>query len=199
VTVTRYSSVAGFLLALAMLTSVVALAIMTGVLRLPGGPVAAVPTPTPVTSATLEPAPTSSPEPTLPPQPTDTPAPTGEPGPTPALSPGGTHVVRENESLYSIGLLYGVPWELIALANELEDPYPIYVGQELVIPIPPEPSPGAPSYVVQAGDTMLDIAYKLGVDATELADFNDIEDWNTIYVGQVLLIPGEGQPSPSAS
>jgi hypothetical protein len=51
------------------------------------------------------------------------------------LNPGGTtHTVRSGETLYSIGQLYGVSWQSIAAANNISEPYTIYVGQVLIIP-----------------------------------------------------------------
>jgi len=44
-------------------------------------------------------------------------------------------------------------------------------------------------YVVQAGDTLLDIAIKYGVDTDELMYLNHITDPNAIQTGQILLIP----------
>ncbi|HEX6384143.1 MAG TPA: LysM peptidoglycan-binding domain-containing protein [Anaerolineae bacterium] len=56
--------------------------------------------------------------------------PVNTPGPNPEL----THVVRPGQTLFRISLLYGVRWERIAEANEIESPYTIYPGQTLVIP-----------------------------------------------------------------
>ncbi len=46
------------------------------------------------------------------------------------------HVVQEGETLYSIGVQYGVGYEAIALANGIDDSYIIHVGSELQIPAP---------------------------------------------------------------
>lgn len=46
----------------------------------------------------------------------------------------GTHVVQVGENLYRIGLLYGLPWTVIADANGISDPTSVYVGQTLIIP-----------------------------------------------------------------
>ena len=53
----------------------------------------------------------------------------------------------------------------------------------------------ASGYVVEEGDTLAEIAADHGVSTQELADANDIANPNRIYVGQVLVIPGE-QGSP---
>ena len=54
-------------------------------------------------------------------------------------------------------------------------------------PIPPE------AYTIQAGDTLLSIAYKFDMTVPELKAFNYLED-DTIVVGQALLIP---PPTPT--
>lgn len=56
--------------------------------------------------------------------------PVSTPGPTPDF----THEVKASETLFSISLRYGVSWQAIAEANEIDSPYVIYVGQTLVIP-----------------------------------------------------------------
>ena len=47
-----------------------------------------------------------------------------------------THVVQPGETLYSIGVLYGVGYEAIAAANNIDSNFIIHVGAELVIPAP---------------------------------------------------------------
>ncbi len=52
-------------------------------------------------------------------------------------------------------------------------------------------------YVVRPGDTMLAIAARNGLTATQLASANGLA-WNAwVYVGQRLTIPGAGQPAAS--
>ena len=52
------------------------------------------------------------------------------------------------------------------------------------------PPPLAGSYVVQPGDTLLEISQQRGVDQAEVARVNGITDPDLIYVGQVLRLPG---------
>ena len=67
-------------------------------------------------------------------------------------------------------------------------------------PVPPTPTtpPPAPTaapagvYVVQLGDTLTDIADRLGVSVQALADYNNIADPGQIFEGQELQIPPEG-------
>ena len=44
------------------------------------------------------------------------------------------HVVKPGETLYQIGMYYGVPAEQIAWANNLANPNMVYAGQTLCIP-----------------------------------------------------------------
>jgi LysM repeat protein len=63
---------------------------------------------------------------------------------------------------------------------------------------PPEQS-GSSYYVVQPGDTLADIAIKLGVSSSALRQANGITNPDLIYVGQNLLIPGKsGAATPAA-
>lgn len=187
----RLWPIVSFLLGMALIATVVAIAFAIGILRLPDDEVGGVssPRPTTVAGATAAPSPTHA---------TPTAEPTGQatappsPSPPPQATPGGIHVVAPGESLFSIGVLYGVPWQLIAEANGIENPDYIELGQELVIPVPAPPSGAATVHVVQAGESIYSIAEKYEITPTELADANDIEDWDLIYVGQTLVIPGPG-------
>jgi LysM repeat protein len=53
--------------------------------------------------------------------------------------------------------------------------------------LPPTPTPL--TYQVQPGDTLGDIATRLGVPLQDLMEINDIDDPNALDVGQVLIIP----------
>lgn len=65
------------------------------------------------------------------------------------------------------------------------------------MPLPDTPTPPGPTetpapdetHVVQAGDTLKEIADSYGVDMQELADVNAIENIDLLEVGQVLTIP----------
>ena len=51
------------------------------------------------------------------------------------------------------------------------------------------PTPTPLTYQVQPGDTLGDIATRLGVPLQDLMEINDIDDPNALDVGQVLIIP----------
>jgi spore germination protein len=52
------------------------------------------------------------------------------------VAPSGEriHIVQPGETLFRIGLKYGVDWQAIAQANGIVNPSQISVGQRLVIP-----------------------------------------------------------------
>lgn len=52
-----------------------------------------------------------------------------------ASSSTTTYTVVSGDTLYKIGLRFGVPWQDIAQANDIQSPYLIYVGDVLVIPL----------------------------------------------------------------
>ena len=46
------------------------------------------------------------------------------------------------------------------------------------------------------GDNITKIATKFGLDATTLADFNNLVDWNSIHPGDILYIPSTPNATP---
>ena len=50
----------------------------------------------------------------------------------------------------------------------------------------------AQTYTVQRGDTLSEIAARFGTTVSELVRLNNIADRDRIYVGQVLVLPGDG-------
>jgi LysM repeat protein len=130
---------------------------------------------------------------------------------TPAYAQSTIHVVQKGETLYSIARRYGVSVDAICAANGITDPSLIYVGQELVIPVPSspaEPTPGTPpapappTHIVQPGENLYRIALRYSTTAMALAEANGITHPAQVYVGQALVIPGGTAadiPSPTAT
>ena len=150
--------------------------------------------PTPVPTATLIPTATATPT------------------ATPITSATGSYViyiVQAGDLLSLIAAEYNTTVEAIAQLNGITNPSRIFPGQELKIPsaegstgdepeststpIPtPTPLPtNVPTlYTVQPGDTLYGIAARYGVSAVELAQLNNIINWDQLSVGQILTIPG---------
>ncbi|SIT65810.1 lipoprotein NlpD [Ectothiorhodosinus mongolicus] len=71
----------------------------------------------------------------------------------------GEHLVRQNESLYSISFRYGVQWQELAAWNGIRPPYTIYAGQRIrvtpptgaapVARAPSQPTPQRPQQTAQ--------------------------------------------------
>jgi len=111
-------------------------------------------------------------------------------------SPGKeqTYIVEQGETLYRIGLRYGVTWQALMTHNNMRDPSELSAGQELKIPLgdagrTPLTWDGVTTYTVQHGDILYDIGLLFGMSWREVAAFNGLTDPNQIYVGQVLKIP----------
>jgi len=125
------------------------------------------------------------------------------------------YVVKPGDSLAWIAQKYGVSMQALAAQNGIWNINIIYVGQVLTIPgcstapaptataVPavtatpatPTPTPTAgmmpKTYTVKPGDSLSAIAAHFGVDVYYLAQMNGIWNINIIYVGQVLVIPGD--------
>ena len=126
---------------------------------------------------------------------------------TPAFAEsGGSYVVQRGDTLFSISRRYGVSVHDLAATNGLAWNSWIYTGQRLTIPGTSSPSPvAAPAatgstYVVRAGDTLLSVALRHGISASQLASANG-RAWNAwVYAGQRLVIPGDtAAPSPGGT
>ena len=119
-------------------------------------------------------------------------------------SPGAeqTYIVQQGDTLYRIGLRYGVTWQTLMRHNSMYDPAELFAGQELKIPPggagrTPLTLDGATTYTVQHGDILYDIGLLFGMSWREVAALNGLTDPNQIYVGQVLKIPTRREaPSP---
>jgi len=59
---------------------------------------------------------------------------------------------------------------------------------------PTEAGTGELEYIVQAGDTLGEIAVRFDVTVAEIVEANDLEDPDNLDVGQVLIIPGGTEP-----
>lgn len=119
----------------------------------------------------------------------------GDPGsggqPQPVPTPMGIdYIVRPGDTLFKIGLQFGISWTEIAEANGLVNPNQIYAGQTLKIPVNAPPPPPVVHHVVQPGETLFRISLQYGVPWLAIAHANHIPPPFIIYAGQTLLIPG---------
>ncbi|MBW7881801.1 MAG: LysM peptidoglycan-binding domain-containing protein [Caldilineaceae bacterium] len=104
------------------------------------------------------------------------------------------HIVQPGESLNSIAVQYGVDAGELAAANNLANRNLIRVGQSLLIPgLTQRQAIEARGirHTVQPGESLSQIAQRYGAAVEAIMALNGIDDPNTIYVGQELLIPQE--------
>ncbi len=153
----------------------------------PDADVASEPSATPTAES---PAPTETPVPTVAAVPTFTPAPATL---TPeSLPTEQTYTVQPGDNLFRIALRHGTTVNAISSANNITNPAMIYVGQVLTISSSgsqPPPSTGGTTHVVQPGDNLFRIALRYNMSYAYLAQYNNIANPSSIYVGQVIRIP----------
>lgn len=110
--------------------------------------------------------------------------------------------VQPGDTLSEIAAWHGTTTWALMKANGLHNPNHIYVGQKLYIPHGYGGGHGGPvggpqcayHHTVQYGQTLSHIAAYYGVNPHTLAQVNAIYNWNHIYTGQRLCIPGGYKP-----
>ncbi len=145
-------------------------------------------------------------------------------------------VVNPGETLTMLAARHGVSLDALMSVNNLPNPNFVYSGQRLLIPdslmtfpnqsyaqsnqqaVPAAPQqpvanpPTAPQspesifYTVAPGDTLAAIAQRYGVSVATIAEANNLTNWNFVWYGQRLRIPGTGNingvnlpPAPSSA
>lgn len=95
------------------------------------------------------------------------------------------HFVAPGETLSGIAKLYGISLDSLIGNNQyIIDPNIIFPDQVIIVP-----GVNRQAYVVKPGDTLSQISQNFGVPIEMLANINNIEDINLLYIDQVLLIP----------
>lgn len=120
--------------------------------------------------------------------------------PTVTTPAGGasSHVVVPGDTISGIATRYAIPQAQLIAANGLTGGR-VYVGQRLSL-LPSannQPSTGATTYTVAAGDTLSGIAQKVGTTVRALQSANNLTDANQVVIGTRLTIPASaGGSSP---
>ncbi len=97
-------------------------------------------------------------------------------------------LVREEDSLADIARRSEIDVDVILLANGLASAEQVYVGQQLVLPVP---SRDGLLHTVQPGDSLALIATRYGVPFDLLRERNAMTQTTTVYSGQQVVIPVE--------
>ena len=120
------------------------------------------------------------------------------PTPVPGSSSSGTqdgpatslvHTVVAGETLYLIGLRYGLSWDEIAEANGIMNPASLQVGQQIKIPQTRVHHANEFQHVVSGGENLFSISLRYGVAWNAIAAKNNVFYPYTIYNNQGLTIP----------
>jgi len=139
---------------------------------------------------------------------TAAPAATGTPD---VHAEGTAYTVRSGDNPYRIARRFGVPVQTLMDFNNITNPTRLDVGQVLIIPggdatAPPPPEPQATlpaneaadgTYVMRRGDTLYEIARRIGTTTAALIAVNDIANPRRLDVGQVLVLPNSEMESES--
>lgn len=95
------------------------------------------------------------------------------------------YTIKQGDTLYTIANTYGVSVDEIILANGIENPNSLTIGQSIFIPLH-----RANTYTIQRGDTLYKIAMRFGVNIDTLIEANpDIENPQNIRIGNTINIP----------
>jgi len=121
-------------------------------------------------------------------------------GTQPSSTQGSTvYTVQVGDTMFSIAQRFHTTVDAIARANNIYNPWFIYVGQQLVIPVEggegapgsstAPPGTGQKTYVVQPGDTLYSIALRFNTTVQALISLNNLSSLGLIYPGQILQLP----------
>lgn len=162
-------------------------------------------TPTPTMTFTPSPVPPTATITLTPTEsvPTDTPA----PSPTPTRSGAVIYIAEENDTFASIAERFDMDIFTLLVYNAGEDRLDLdlanpilFVGDEVLVPAPgatvPTPTaipfdvlPGfRVEYMVRPGDSVGSIAFQLRSTVDDILEYNELDDPNAIFPGQILLV-----------
>lgn len=110
--------------------------------------------------------------------------------------------VKSGDSLKKIGERHGLYWRDIAKWNQIDPTASLYVGTPLYLydaKLPKrveKPKEKPTQYRVQAGDTMIGVANKFGMSASQLAKRNGMKALDDLIIGKTLTLVDSGKGNP---
>lgn len=106
---------------------------------------------------------------------------------------GGSHRVRQGETLSGIAQRYGTDVATLAELNDIRNPNLIHAGQSLRLP-----EGAAQGYTIERGDTLSGIAREHGVSLDAMIAANpQLTDPNRIFPGDRLSVPAGNDNRPA--
>jgi len=103
-----------------------------------------------------------------------------------------TYTVAPGDTLSEIADRLHIPLDDLLAANGITDPDHIVAGQVLILPAATTSETDTAGYVVRRGDTLSQIAERVGVPVDRLAEANGVDDPDLLHEGMVLVLPGTG-------
>ncbi len=103
------------------------------------------------------------------------------------------HIVKSGDTITSISKLYSINKDLIIKLNNLKDENYIFIGQNLIISESNENLTKQSDlinnyHVVQTGENLTEISNKYDLKVIDLIEINNLNNPDSIKVGQKLLI-----------
>ena len=95
--------------------------------------------------------------------------------------------IKDGDTLESIAKMYNTTLDILYEINGINKNYKVEPGAYLIVPTVREQL--FDSYVVKKGDTIYDIAKRLGVTVDDLMGLNGLKPYDYIYADQILLVP----------
>lgn len=96
------------------------------------------------------------------------------------------YTIEPGDTLWGIAQHFGTTVDNLLRHNNIQDMNRIYPGQQLNIPTGMMAAPKW--YAVRPGDTLYTISLRYGLDINDIIDNNNLENPNTIYPGQLIML-----------
>ncbi|NLW47889.1 MAG: LysM peptidoglycan-binding domain-containing protein [Firmicutes bacterium] len=107
----------------------------------------------------------------------------------PPVCPGFVYTIVLGDTLFTLATRFNTTVQAILQANPGLDPYMLFVGQRICIPVPQPPPCQGFFYTVVAGDTLFSIAARFNTTVQAILETNPGLDPNRLFIGQQICIP----------
>jgi LysM repeat protein len=96
------------------------------------------------------------------------------------------YIIEPGDTLWGIAQNFGITIDEILRYNNIQDINRIRPGQQLHIPTKMASPPKW--YAVRPGDSLYTISLRYGLDVNDIIDYNNLDNPNTIYPGQLIML-----------
>lgn len=109
-----------------------------------------------------------------------------------------TEEIPLGETLRSLSRRYQLPMGVLVKLNHISSPDEVLVGGNLIIPVKEQAVSYNRRSTISAGQSVLELAVLQGVNPWKLVAANGLAGSWSGLPGDVLLLPGDGEPGPGA-